>query len=115
MGLFPPWTGVAAGVVLLCLFSPSQMFLFIHIIFSSFYGSPSHLREVEVERVGVVLPRNADLGLRGRTLSLDLGAPGERQVRLLRDQLEGDGDTRTHKPRGTHGHTNQSAEPFENR
>lgn len=48
----------------------------------------SHLGEVDAECVRVVLPRNEDLRLRGPARPLDVGAAGERQRRLLRDQLQ---------------------------
>ena len=50
----------------------------------------AHLREVDAERVGFVLPGYVDLGLGGPTFALDLCVPRQSERRLLGDQLRKD-------------------------
>lgn len=50
----------------------------------------AHLREVDAERVGFVLPGYVDLGLRGPTFALDFCIPWQSERRLLGDQLRKD-------------------------
>lgn len=50
----------------------------------------AHLREVDAERVGFVLPGYVDLRLRGPTFALDFCIPWQSERRLLGDQLRKD-------------------------
>lgn len=57
--------------------------VYVHMVFWRF-----HLREVDAEGVGVVLPADLDLGLRVPAFPLDFRTTGQGERRLLGDQLK---------------------------